>query len=66
MTAAHRALDALYTAAGTSAIYQTCPLERAHRDFRVMLQHIVAQPLWLEESGRIAMGLNPVNPQYAF
>jgi len=57
------AVDAMYAAAGTTAIYRQCSLEQAHRDVRVMLQHLAAQPLCLEEVGRYKLGLEPANPQ---
>ena len=60
---ARLAVDAMYAAAGTTAVYTDCPLEQLHRDVRVMLQHIVAQPLCVEEVGRYKLGLDSVNPQ---
>ena len=57
-------IDAMYTIAGTTAIYESSLLERAHRDARVMLQHIVSQPMWLEDAGRHALGLDITNPQF--
>ena len=59
------AVDELYTTAGTSAIYATNPLERCHRDIRVMRQHLVAQPTWLEQIGRCRLGLEPTIPVYS-
>ena len=41
--AAHGALEAvelLYTAAGASSVYSTCPLDRCMRDARTAVQHI--------------------------
>lgn len=52
-------LDAMYAAAGTSALYVECPLERAHRDIHAMFRHIMAQPVWVEQSGRLKFGLAP-------
>jgi alkylation response protein AidB-like acyl-CoA dehydrogenase len=60
---ARDAVDAMYAAAGTTAIYTSCPLEQAHRDVRVMLQHIVAQPVCFEEAGRHMLGLESAFPQ---
>jgi hypothetical protein len=71
-TAAHQAVgvartavDATYAAAGTSALYTACPLERAHRDMHAMLRHLVAQPLWLEDAGRVLLGSPATHPLYA-
>jgi alkylation response protein AidB-like acyl-CoA dehydrogenase len=70
--AAHHAVDAAkatlegaYAAAGTTALYTDCPLERAHRDLHAMLRHVVAQPMWLEDAGKVALGLAPTHPLYA-
>lgn len=58
----HQAVESMYAAAGTTAIYTRCPLEQAHRDVRVMLQHFVAQPICFEEVGRYRLGLEPAYP----
>jgi alkylation response protein AidB-like acyl-CoA dehydrogenase len=57
-------VDALYSLAGTSAIYQDNPLERISRDLRVMRQHVLTQPLWPEQAGRVRLGLNADNPLF--
>lgn len=62
---AREVVDAAYAAGGTTSVYQSCPLERAHRDARVMLQHVISQPVWLEDAGRFMLGLQPTNPLYA-
>lgn len=61
---AKEAVSALYDAAGTSAIYVDCPLERAERDLRTILQHVIMQPVWLENAGRVKLGLNPEIPLF--
>ena len=58
------AVDALYSLAGTSAIYQGNPLERISRDLRVMRQHVLTQPLWPEQAGRVRLGLPADNPLF--
>jgi alkylation response protein AidB-like acyl-CoA dehydrogenase len=58
-------LEGAYAAAGTTALYTDCPLERAHRDLHAMLRHVVAQPMWLEDAGKVALGLAPTHPLYA-
>ncbi len=62
---ARAAVDAAYDLSGTSAVYTASPLERIHRDLRTMLQHVVAQPLWVEDAGRVSLGLEPQNPLFA-
>jgi alkylation response protein AidB-like acyl-CoA dehydrogenase len=54
----------MYEAAGTSALYVDCPLERAHRDIHVVTQHLVLGHQWLEEAGRVLLGLAPSNPRF--
>jgi alkylation response protein AidB-like acyl-CoA dehydrogenase len=55
---------AMHAAAGTSALYIDCPLERTIRDLQTMEQHIAAQPLWLEDAGRVLVGHEPTNPLF--
>ena len=57
--------DAMYALGGTRSLYASSPLERAHRDLHAMLRHIVAQPLWTEQAGRVTFGLSPTEPLYA-
>ncbi len=63
--AASRATDELYEAVGTRAIYSSAPYERACRDLRVMLQHVVAFSFWAKDAGRVRLGLAPEQPLYA-
>jgi alkylation response protein AidB-like acyl-CoA dehydrogenase len=70
--AAHHAVDqsrntveAMYAAAGASSLYTSCPLERAHRDIHAMSRHIIAQTFWLENAGRVKLGMRPTHPLYA-
>jgi alkylation response protein AidB-like acyl-CoA dehydrogenase len=55
---------AMHAAAGTPAFYIDCPLERSIRDLHTMEQHIAAQPLWLEDAGRVLVGHVPTNPLF--
>lgn len=64
-TTACAIVDAMFSAAGTSAIYRDCPLERAVRDVRIMQQHVLAQSMWAEDAGRVLLGLPPINPLFA-
>lgn len=55
---------AMHAAAGTPALYMDCPLERSVRDLHTMTQHIAAQPLWLEDVGRVLLGHEPTSPLF--
>src|SRR5262245_5622693 len=55
---------AMHAAAGTPVLYMDCPLERSVRDLHTMAQHIAAQPLWLEDAGRVLLGDEPTNPLF--
>ena len=54
-----------YEAAGASALYVDCPLERAHRDLHAATQHVILQEVWLEEAGRVQLGAAPLSPMFA-
>jgi len=58
------AVVAMHTAAGTTALYVDCPLERSIRDLQTMDRHVGAQPIWLEDSGRVLLGHKPKNPLF--
>jgi alkylation response protein AidB-like acyl-CoA dehydrogenase len=58
------AVVAMHAAAGTPALYIDCPLERSVRDLHTMEQHIAAQPLWLEDAGRVLLGYEPTHPLF--
>jgi len=61
---ARACVGAMHAAAGTTALYIDCPLERSVRDLHTMAQHIAAQPLWLEDAGRVLVGQEPINPLF--
>lgn len=57
-------VTSMYEAAGASALYIDCPIERAHRDIHAVMQHIVLQHFWLEQAGRVRLGLKPTHPLF--
>jgi alkylation response protein AidB-like acyl-CoA dehydrogenase len=63
--AARRVVDGTYAAGGTTSLYTECPLERAHRDMHALLRHAIGQRTWLEDAGRVKLGLPPNSPLYA-
>jgi alkylation response protein AidB-like acyl-CoA dehydrogenase len=65
MEISQNTVNAMFEAGGTSAMYTDNYLERAHRDISAMMRHVVAQPLYSEQSGRVLFGLEPNDPWYA-
>jgi alkylation response protein AidB-like acyl-CoA dehydrogenase len=57
-----RAVDILFRAAGTNAIYTKHPLERYFRDVHVAVQHGSGSPTQIESSGKALLGRNPPGP----
>ncbi len=64
MAQGRAAVGAMHAAAGASALYTSSPLERIHRDMFAMAAHVIAQPMWMEDTGRVRLGFEPVNPLY--
>jgi alkylation response protein AidB-like acyl-CoA dehydrogenase len=60
--AAVRSVELLYSAAGTTANFTDCPLDRCLRDVRVVPQHIMVSPQWKETAGRVLLGLPGDSP----
>jgi alkylation response protein AidB-like acyl-CoA dehydrogenase len=56
------AVDLMYRLAGSSAIFQSSPLERCFRDVHTAAQHLQVQEGRWETSGRVLMGLEPGSP----
>jgi alkylation response protein AidB-like acyl-CoA dehydrogenase len=57
VAAGAQAVDLVYHAAGTSAIFTANPLERFFRDIHVATQHRCASPEELYQVGRVLLGL---------
>jgi len=55
-------IQALHTQAGTPAIYESSPLERAQRDILAITQHVIMQPMHLGNAGRASLGLPVESP----
>jgi alkylation response protein AidB-like acyl-CoA dehydrogenase len=64
MAQGRSAVQSMHALAGASALYTSSPLERAHRDLHAMAAHIIAQPNYVEDTGRVQLGLKPLNPLY--
>jgi alkylation response protein AidB-like acyl-CoA dehydrogenase len=57
-----RAVDLLFTAAGGTAVYARCELERCLRDIHTAAQHVAVSVAQYESVGRVLMGLEPSTP----
>src|SRR5919109_1943518 len=59
MHEAVRAVDLVFHAAGTNALYRKYPLERYFRDIHAAVQHAAGLPSHYESAGRVLLGLRP-------
>ncbi|HME24649.1 MAG TPA: acyl-CoA dehydrogenase family protein [Acetobacteraceae bacterium] len=57
-----RAVDVVFHAAGTNAIYSANPLERHFRDVHVVVQHNAAFAVHYASAGKVLLGLRPSDP----
>jgi alkylation response protein AidB-like acyl-CoA dehydrogenase len=61
-TASAQAIDLMYQAAGTGAIWDSSPIQRHFRDVHMITQHaVVASPI-SEVAGKVLLGLKPEFP----
>ncbi len=59
MHEAVRAVDLVFHAAGTNAVYRKHRLERYFRDVHVAVQHAAGLPSHIENAGKVLLGLRP-------
>lgn len=60
--AAQQIVRTSHELAGATALYESCPIERAHRDIHAATQHVILSERWLEDAGRISLGLPAQSP----
>jgi alkylation response protein AidB-like acyl-CoA dehydrogenase len=63
---ATRAVELMYSVAGTSGIRTSSPLERYFRDIQVLKHHALAAETRYETVGQVYLGLPPDFPILAF
>lgn len=59
-----RVVEMLHAAAGTTANFESSPLERQLRNVRVVPQHIMVSDQWHETAGRVLLGLPGDSPWF--
>ena len=57
-----RAVELVHQAAGTSANFETSPIGRARHDVAVVAQQVMVAPHFIEDAGRVLLGLDPNEP----
>lgn len=57
-----RAVELVHQAAGTSANYEASPIGKARRDVAVVAQQLMVAPQFIEDAGRVLLGLDPLEP----
>jgi indole-3-acetate monooxygenase len=57
-----RAVELVHEAAGTSANFEDSPIGRARRDVAVVAQQVMVAPQFIEDAGRVLLGLDPLQP----
>ncbi len=59
-----RAVEAVHSAAGSTANFRSSPLERQFRDIHAVPQQITVAPHMMEAAGRVLLGLDPGNSTF--
>jgi alkylation response protein AidB-like acyl-CoA dehydrogenase len=62
MHEAVRAVDTVFHAAGTNAVYRKYSLERSFRDVHAAVQHAAGLAVHVENAGKVFLGLRPNEP----
>ena len=62
--ASAQAVDLLFNAAGGTALFESCLIERCFRDVHGTTQHIGTQQANFELAGRVLLGLEPGTPRF--
>ena len=57
-----KAVDLLFEAAGTTAVYPSHPMERYHRDIHVATKHLGGNASNFDMAGQVLLGLKPPGP----
>ncbi|MEZ5263949.1 MAG: acyl-CoA dehydrogenase family protein [Acidimicrobiales bacterium] len=57
-----RAVELVHEAAGTSANVEGSPIGRARRDVAVVAQQLMVAPQFIDDAGRVLLGLDPLEP----
>lgn len=58
-TAAARAVDLMYTAAGSTSVFTASPLQQRLRDVHAITQHFFVAPPTYETIGKVVLGVEP-------
>ncbi len=57
-----RAVELVHQAAGTSANFEDSIIGKARRDVAVVAQQVMVAPYFIEDAGRVLLGLDPEQP----
>jgi alkylation response protein AidB-like acyl-CoA dehydrogenase len=57
-----RAVELVHQAAGTSVNFEDSLIGKARRDVAVVAQQVMVAPQFIEDAGRVLLGLDPLEP----
>jgi indole-3-acetate monooxygenase len=57
-----RAVELVHQAAGTSVNFEDSAIGKARRDVAVVAQQVMVAPQFIEDAGRVLLGLDPLEP----